>query len=205
MTVMEAPSKRTKRKQAPVSRPFPPKQGNWNYDAYTQLPDNGMRYEVIGGELFMSPAPRPKHQDAILNLSYLFTGWVKKNKSGKIYIAPIDVRLPDLADPVQPDILFIRKDNLSIIKDQFIEGIPDLTVEIFSPGSKGYDSRKKFELYAQAGVKEYWMVDPDACTVDIYVLRGEAYALLGHFTAADEAYSEVLDGFSVPVREICGT
>lgn len=205
MTVMEAPSKRTKRKQAPVSRPFPPKQGNWNYDAYTQLPDNGMRYEVIGGELFMSPAPRPKHQDAILNLSYLFTGWVKKNKSGKIYIAPIDVRLPDLADPVQPDILFIRKDNLSIIKDQFIEGIPDLTVEIFSPGSKGYDSRKKFELYAQAGVKEYWMVDPDACTVDIYVLRGEAYALLGHFTADDEAYSEVLDGFSVPVREICGT
>lgn len=205
MTVMEAPSKRTKRKQAPVSRPFPPKQGNWNYDAYTQLPDNGMRYEVIGGELFMSPAPRPKHQITSYELGFSFGVFVKQHKLGRILTAPIDVRLPDLADPVQPDILFIRKDNLSIIKDQFIEGIPDLTVEIFSPGSKGYDSRKKFELYAQAGVKEYWMVDPDACTVDIYVLRGEAYALLGHFTAADEAYSEVLDGFSVPVREICGT
>ncbi len=202
MTVMDPPSKR---KKAPVQRQFPPQQGEWNYEAYTRLPDNGMRYEIIGGELFMSPAPRPKHQDAILNLSHALVGWVKKNKLGKIYIAPIDVRLPELADPVQPDLLFIRQENLSIIKDQFIEGIPDLTAEIFSPGSKGYDRRKKFELYAQAGVKEYWMVDPEACTVEIYVLRGEAYALLGSFTADDEAYSEVLDGFSVPVREICGT
>ena len=60
MTVMEPPSKR---KKAPVQRQFPPQQGEWNYEAYTRLPDNGMRYEIIGGELFMSPAPRPKHQD----------------------------------------------------------------------------------------------------------------------------------------------
>ncbi|HNB52979.1 MAG TPA: Uma2 family endonuclease [Anaerolineales bacterium] len=202
---MEAPSKKNKRKKAPVVRQFPPKQGAWNYEAYTHLPDNGMRYEVIGGELFMRPAPRTKHQIASAELQFALTLFVKQHKLGRVLYAPIDVRLPDLADPVQPDILFIRTDNLSIIKDQFIEGIPDLTVEIFSPGSKGYDSRKKFELYAQAGVKEYWMVDPDACTVEIYVLRGEAYALLGQFTAADEAYSEVLNGFSVPVREICAS
>jgi Uma2 family endonuclease len=202
---MEAPSKSTKRKKAPVTRQFPPKQGNWNYEAYTRLPDNGMRYEVIGGKLFMSPAPRTKHQITSAELAFSFTLFVKQHKLGRVLDAPMDVRLPDLADPVQPDILFISKDRLDIIKEMFIEGVPELVAEIVSPGSKDYDRRTKFQLYAQAGVKEYWMVDPDACTVEIYVLRGNAYALLGTFSADDEAYSEVLDGFSVLVREICAS
>jgi len=199
MTVMEAP--RSKKKAS--KRYVPPKQGEWTYEDYARLPDNGVRYEIIGGELYMSPAPRTKHQIASYELGFAFGLFVKRHKLGRILVAPIDVRLPDLADPVQPDIVFILKARLHIIKEKSIEGAPDLIVEILSPGTEGYDRRTKFQLYARAGVKEYWMVDPDTCTMEIYVLRGEAYALLGSFGPDDEAYSEVLAGFSVPVSEIC--
>jgi Uma2 family endonuclease len=185
-----------------IERYFPPAQGDWTYDDYARLPDNGARYEVIRGELFMSPAPRPVHQEISGNLFAEIHFFLRKHKLGRVYSAPIDLVLEEIATPVQPDIVYIPQNKLDMIKDIRIEGTPDLVVEIISPSSVRHDRHNKFYLYLEAGVSEYWLIDPTEKTVEIYVLRGEAYALLGSFGLKDEAYSEVLQGFSVMVSDI---
>ena len=185
------------------ARQWPPLQGEWTYDDYTQLPDNGMRYEVIKGELYMSPAPSPKHQQIILKLAIAMSQFVHADQLGEIYQSPIDVKTSDFAGVVQPDLLFIASKQLDIVQETLIEGVPDLIVEVLSPGNPLHDRRIKFELYAQAGVREYWLIDPDARTVEIYVLRGQAYAPLGNFGIGQQTRSEVLEGFVVDVEKIC--
>lgn len=150
----------------------------------------------------MVPAPRAVHQEVIANLSIELGLFLRQHKLGKFYPAPIDVVMGDSATPVQPDVVFIRQENLGIVKDK-IEGVPDLLVEVLSPGSRVMDRRKKFELYARVGVAEYWLVDPDECLVEVYVLRGRAYALLGQFAAEDTVQSELLPDLQIPIANIC--
>jgi Uma2 family endonuclease len=182
---------------------WPPPQGEWTYEDYARLPDNGMRYEVIEGDLYMSPAPRPKHQEVIVALLGHLLEYLKQKPIGKILVSPIDVILPDLANPVQPDLVFISKEQSHIVKEQFIEGVPDLIVEVLSPGNPAHDRRIKFRIYAQAGVPEYWIIDPEAGTVEINLLRGEAYAVAGSFGRDEKVHSEVLPGFTMLVSEVC--
>jgi Uma2 family endonuclease len=99
--------------------------------------------------------------------------------------------------------LFIAKGRLDIVGEARIEGVPDLIVEVLSPGNEAHDRRLKFELYAQSGVGEYWMVDVETCAIEIYVLRGQAYALLGRFGRGDTTRSEVLRGLAIPVADVC--
>jgi Uma2 family endonuclease len=183
---------------------WPPSQGAWTYDDYIGLPDNGMRYEVIEGNLYMTPAPRTKHQLAVARLHGCFWDYLKEHHEGDVYFSPLDLIIPGFATPVQPDLLFISKEHLDMVKENFIEGVPDLVIEVLSPpGSPMHDRRTKFDIYARAGVREYWIVDADACTVEVYVLRGLAYALLKSFGSDETACSEVLSGFHVPVGMIC--
>ncbi len=194
---------RSSQKAKQATRWYPPLQGKWTYADYLYLPDDKMRYEVIGGNLYMSPAPRPNHQFVLGELFTLFQEYVKKNQLGRVYISPIDVVMPPFATPVQPDMLFISQDRLNIVAETRIEGIPDLVVEVLSPGNIAHDMETKFKAYADAGVKEYWIVDADNCTIQVNVLRGRAYAPLGHFAAEEEAFSELLPDFKVRVNEIC--
>ncbi len=189
--------------EAVSERYWPPPQGEWTYEDYTRLPENGLRYEIIKGELLMTPAPLPKHQRIIANLYGYLWEYLRHQPVGEVFFAPIDVNLPGLASPVQPDLLFIANDRLGIIKERFIEGPPDLIMEVLSAGSEMHDRRTKFELYARAGVREYWLVDPDRRAIEIYVLRGQAYAPLGSFGVEAETRSEVLPGFAVKVGEVC--
>jgi len=182
---------------------WPPPQGEWTYEDYARLPSDGMRYEVINGELHMTPAPRPQHQKAIFILAGRFWEYLQRKPVGEAYVAPIDVILPGRASPVQPDLLFIARDRLAIVTEDLIEGTPDLIVEVLSPSNPWHDRRTKYQLYARAGVREYWIVDPQERTVDIYVLRGRAFAPLGSFGPDENIRSEVLADFSVPVGEIC--
>ena len=119
---------------------WPPPQGKWTYDDYTRLPNNGMRYEVIEGELYMSPAPNPQHQRVIVALLRHLLEYLQQQPIGEVLISPIDVILSNnLAAPVQPDLLFIAKDRLDIVKEKSIEGVPDLIVEVLSPGNPAHD------------------------------------------------------------------
>jgi Uma2 family endonuclease len=109
----------------------------------------------------------------------------------------------DMATPVQPDIIFISTDRLEIITKKRIEGVPDLVIEILSPRSVGYDRRTKYDLYAEAGVRAYWIVDPANCTADDFVLRGNVYVPFGHFGRDGHIQSELLPDLRTPLADIC--
>ena len=180
-----------------------PPQGQWTYDDYAHLPNDGWKYEVMRGELYMSPAPRPLPQRVSGNLTFEFQRFVRAGDLGQVLTAPIDVILPrNLGTPVQPDILFIRRDNLGIIGETTIDGVPDLVVEILSPSNWIDDRRTKFAVYAEAAVEEYWIVDPKAVTVEVFRLVDERYEILDSYGPGDTVSSLVLSGFSIAVDEI---
>lgn len=177
-------------------------QGCWTYDTYAAIPDDGNRYEIIDGVLYMSPAPNMSHQGASANLFGRLYIHVQLGGRGRVYAAPTDVELPSLRYRlVQPDIVVILSRNLSIIEHQKVVGTPDLVVEILSPGTAQYDRRRKQEAYAHAGVLEYWLTDPDAQTVEVLILIDGAYVSAGVFEGDARLPSRVLPEFDVAVRE----
>ncbi|MCG3118042.1 MAG: hypothetical protein ALAOOOJD_00175 [bacterium] len=186
----------------PAAHPWPP-QGKWTYEDYCRLPDDGWIYEIIGGELFMSSAPLTIHQRCKGNLFSAFWNFADENGAGMVLDAPTDVLLSGFASPVQPDIIFVAKERLDIVKDERVEGAPDIIVEVLSPGNWLVDRRDKFKVYAQAGVREYWIVDPKARTIELFCLHGGVYALIGKYGAGDTVRSEVLPGFAVKVEAVC--
>ncbi len=185
-----------------TEREWPP-QGKWTYEDYCRLPADGWIYEVIEGELYMSPAPLTIHQWAKLKLASRFLDFAETHNTGRVLDAPTDVLLPGLATPVQPDVIFVVKERLDIIKEERVEGAPDIVVEVLSPSNWLVDRRKKFEIYAKAGVREYWIVDPKARTIELFCLRGSTYTLIGKYSVGETVRSEVLPGFEVKVEDVC--
>lgn len=181
---------------------WPPAQEHWTYEDWLKLPDDGYRYEVIDGVLHMSPPPRTRHQRISARLVGFLIDFLKRHPLGEILYAPVGVRLPNQPVPVEPDILFIKRERLDIITEEYVEGAPDLIIEILSPSNWLYDRREKMQAYQTAGVTEYWIVDPRAKTVEIYALEAGAYLLLGQYKPGEVAQSQVLPGFGTPVVDI---
>src|SRR6185436_2105450 len=182
-----------------------PSQGSWTYEAYLRLPDDGRRYEVIRGLLYVSPAPSYDHQYTVAQFVYLFTAFVKKKRLGVVLGAPFDVRLPErIADPVQPDVLFIRREQQPRSGDLRFDGVPDLAVEILSPGNWRYDRNIKLAAYRDAGIPETWLVDPISRTVEVYVLdpARPGYALRERRSEGETVGSAVLQGLQIEVAEL---
>ena len=144
------------------------------YDDLLETPDDGNRYEIIGGELIVSPSPTPKHQLALRNLFLLVHEHSRKDDAGEVFFAPLDVRFHP-HDIVEPDLLFIRKERLHLIEEKLIEGAPDLVVEVLSPSSRRRDQVRKMALYARSGVEEYWIADPENNDLLIYTLADGQY------------------------------
>jgi len=165
------------------------------YAEYAAMPDDGHRYQVIEGELVMTPAPNEAHQRFLRNLIRVLDGYVHANKAGEVFFAPLDVVLFDV-NVVQPDALFISKDRMNIITETNVQGAPDLVVEVLSPGTAHLDRTDKRDLYARFGVREYWLVSPEAGTIEVLTLREGAYARLGLFGSGDTVKSDVLSGLS---------
>lgn len=128
-------------------------------EVFKMLPE-GTRAELIDNSLYMSPAPTTSHQGIVTILSAELYLFINRKKLGLVFISPIDVYLNN-KNAFQPDILFISNQNQSIVKDDGIYGAPDLVIEILSAGTKKLDLTKKKDTYEKAGVKEYWVVDPE--------------------------------------------
>ncbi|HEU0115768.1 MAG TPA: Uma2 family endonuclease [Thermomicrobiales bacterium] len=155
----------------------------------------GDRVELIDGVAYVTPAPRPVHQFIAQNLNRLLDRHIQAGKLGQLATAPVDVRLSE-TDVVQPDLLFISQARLSIAGDVAIEGAPDLAVEILSPGTRGRDLGAKRDLYARAGVREYWLIDPVAGTIAMLTLRDGRYEAIPA-DAAGAFHSALLPGLVV--------
>jgi len=180
-----------------------PEQGQWTYDDWRSLPDDGTRYEVIDGTLFMAPPPSVAHQKTSNGLAYLLTDYVYKNNLGQIFTALIGVHLPNQDVPLQPDIVFVARSNEEIIGSQYIEGVPDLVIEILSPSNWPYDRNEKFLTYQQVGVLEYWIVDYRAKTVERFSLdEGEYLLWKGIRHVGENVTSQVLAGLEIAVADI---
>jgi Uma2 family endonuclease len=171
----------------------------WSYEDYAFLPAE-LRCEIIDQSLFMAPSPTSDHQNSIGNLFSLIQSFVRKNKAGTVFPAPMDVVL-DKNNVVQPDIIFIAKDNSAIIKD-VIKGVPDCLIEIISPGYVKYDRVMKYNLYEKFGVKEYWIVDPGNQVVEIFTLESKKYKLHSYTEVKGKVQSKVIKGLGVEVKKI---
>ena len=192
------------RAMAVEERPWPPPQGQWTYQDYLHLPDDGMQYEIIKGVLYMVPAPTTEHQRASRNLEFQMWEFARRHHLGEVFDAPTDVYLPGQETPVQPDILFVAAGRAGIIQERGIEGAPDLVVEILSPRTWWQDRKIKLPLYEETGVPECWIVDPDQGTIEVYGLERGVYALLGHWGRGEVVVSRVLPGFQVAVDQVLG-
>ncbi len=172
-----------------------------NYDDLRLFPDDGKRHELIDGEHIMSPAPKTKHQNVVSNLLALLHTFVRAHKIGRVFAAPFDIVFSDY-DVTEPDILFISREREKIITEDNVRGAPDLIVEILSPSTADIDRKVKYALYEKYGVREYWIIAPDAEIVQIFALRTGAFELLGNFSGKQEIRSEVLSGFVSRAEEI---
>ncbi len=175
------------------------KKHDLTYWEYTLLPDDGKRYEILEGELQMTPSPKTKHQVVIGNLFVAISLFLKKNKIGKVFVAPFDVILSQ-NNVVEPDIIFISNENSDIITEDNIQGSPDMLVEILSPSTEKNDRVKKKTIYEKYGVKEYWIVDPENEYVEIYTLKENNYQLLHSVMKDGVINSKVIKGFSIQAQ-----
>ncbi len=180
---------------------YPSNQKIFTYEDYLKLSDDGNRYEIINGELIMTPAPIPRHQIVSMELVFQLKPFVDKHQLGLIFHPPCDVLLTE-KDLVQPDIFFIAKENQKIISEKNIQGSPDLIVEILSPITAYYDLIEKKELYGKFGVKEYWIVDPKKQWVEIYILEDNKYKLHQRGDKSGKIQSFLLKRFEIELKNI---
>lgn len=153
------------------------------------------RVETIGGLRYeLQPSPKLDHQVLVTALWNALDSAC--HTSGIVVVAPMDVHF-DANNIVQPDIIFIANENMHIIRNKQIYGVPDLLVEILSPGSGKHDKFRKRNLYEEFQVREYWIVDPVLKTVDRFVLTEDKLQLVMTYNEEERITSELLPCVSV--------
>lgn len=168
-------------------------------EEYMNLPDDGFRYDMIDGVLHLAPSPFSAHSDYAGNFSGLLWNYFRIKPIGKFF-PELDVYLPDGGDTVRPDITAVLNENKKII-GKWIFGTPDLVCEVLSESTRAYDLGKKADRYLLNGVKEFWIIDSDAKTVQVWKNRKTEWKK----EEAPELFSEVLDGFSLNCNDFFGT
>lgn len=170
-------------------------------EEYYQLPEGPPYFQLIDGELFMSPSPHFYHQEILLNIAFAIRSYLRTNPIGKVIVAPSDVEF-DKDNVFQPDVFFIRKERLGIVDKHGSKGPPDLVVEVISGSTGRLDLGPKRMVYAQTGVLEYWVVLPDARTVEIYRLPESADQPAQSLEGNSSLITPLLPGLELPLAEI---
>ncbi len=170
----------------------------WTYDELlAEVPESNQPSELWDRELITWPLPSYDHQKIALRFGRLLHDWVSERKLGKVIAAPIDMVLSPRRVP-QPDISFVSTERRDIIQRSLM-GPADLVAEIISPGGRTRDRIEKRDLYEQYAVKEYWIIDPEAQTVEVLSLQQGQYVLAVRAARGEEAASRLLEGFAVSV------
>ncbi len=173
----------------------------FTYEDYKLLPED-KRFEMIEGELLVTPAPSTRHQMILVRILVRLVNFVTAGRLGQVLPSPTDVILSD-DTVVQPDILFISRERLAIMDPKGgVRGAPDLVVEVLSPSTAGRDRILKRKLYAKYGVKEYWIVDPDACSIEVLIYSPGGMELWQAFLAGSSLTSPLMDGLTVSLDDL---
>jgi Uma2 family endonuclease len=171
------------------------------YDDLCLLPNDGKRYEIIEGELLVTPAPRILHQVVVTQLAAALLTHAKRHGLGQVFVAPVDIVFSEF-DVVEPDIVYISKARASVLTEKNVQGAPDLAVEVLSETTERIDRTTKLKLYGKFGVQEYWIIDPHGPTAEIYRRGQEGLALVAKLTATDALTSDLFPGFSLLLKRL---
>jgi len=177
-----------------------PRYAMLDYDDYCTFPNDGKRYEIIEGDLHVSPSPVTIHQRISMFLSARLYDHCEDNRLGEVIAAPMDVVF-SRHSVVQPDLIFISNERAGIVTEKNIQGSPDLIVEILSD-DREHDLETKRRLYARQNVTEYWVVDPKKKQVLVFRRPGRARFFRPPVTVKRTLASPLLPGFSLDLREL---
>jgi Uma2 family endonuclease len=169
---------------------------NYTVDDYWLFPEDNIRREIIDGELYVSASPFRKHQTAVGNLYYHLRAYLEMHPLGTLLLAPFSVVLSP-TDVVEPDLLYVAAERSAILTDKGVQGAPDLVVEVLSSKTRRVDETVKRDLYARAGVREYWLVDTDERSMRIWRAGGRGFA-----DQPDPLESALFPGFSLPFSRL---
>ena len=177
----------------------------YTYADYKSLPESmDRRYELLGGELYRVPAPTTRHQRVSQRIELVLFTHVEARELGEVFHAPVDVVFGQgrEREVAQPDIVFITSERSHIVTEAEIAGAPDLVIEILSPGTEKRDRSYQKTLYARYGVREYWIVDPKANTVEAYALAAQGYGAPQVYSGADTLQSPLLPELRIPLQDV---
>lgn len=174
-----------------------PRQGDWTYETYYAMTEESVLYEVVRGVLVKKPMPDLAHQEAVGAICYELCMLIKRKQLG-VALLPVDVVLSP-QDVFQPDMLVVLNEHRERIQERCILGAPDLVVEVILPGSKLYDRVNKHMAYEQAGIPEYWLVDPRKQSIELFALESGKYHSLGTFSGEQMLPSRIVPQMTIPV------
>jgi len=177
-----------------------PNQGDWTYNQYIALPDDGKRYEIANGILLLAPSSTGSHQDTVGEVFFHLRSHVKLPGLGLVSQAPSVVELSS-KDVFQPDIFVVMDVNLDRVQEKKFVGAPDLVVEVASPGTVAFDRLTKYDTYERTGVPEYWIVNLERRTVEVFVLEGGKFQSLSVFHGDQRVPSRLISWLSVRVEQ----
>ena len=179
--------------------------GRLTYDDFLLFPDDGLRHEIIGGAHYVTPSPNMRHQELVLRLCLALGNHLEDRPDrGHLFVSPFDVVF-SFHDVVEPDLVFVAPDQLDILTAQNIQGTPALVIEVLSPSTRTRDREVKRRLYDRAGVREYWLVDPDRNSVIVYRRTTDgAFPALALLTAGAQDLLEtpLVPGWSVSLTRL---
>jgi len=171
------------------------------YDDYALLPQDRNRYEILDGELYVTPSPSYGHQLAVYRLATFLGSHVEAKGLGQVLFAPLDVLLAE-TNIVQPDILFLSRGKIPPGKAKNIQVAPDLVVEVLSESTAEQDRLHKKRIYARHGVPHYWIVDPENRTLEVFELAGAEYRPAGSLAGEALAASSLFPGLAIPLARL---
>jgi len=174
------------------------------YDDFVLFPDDGKRHELIDGEHYVTPSPNIGHQRILGHLHVLIATWLESHTIGQVFLSPLDVVFTQF-DVVEPDLVYCSNQRAAqILTPQNVQGVPELVVEIASPGTRRRDETVKRRLYERSGVSEYWMIDPEVDVVRVYRREGEAFGRASELSRerGDVLITPLLPGLEMPLARI---
>ena len=173
----------------------------FTYEDLQHIPTDRNRYEIVDGELFVTPSPITLHQRIVINLSAQLWQHVRKHRLGEVFVAPLDVVF-SFSTVLEPDVIFVSRSRLHIIGEKNISGPPDLVVEVLSESTAKLDREIKPKQYALYGVSEFWRVDPFERTVEIFRLKEGEYELAARLEFEENLTSPLFPGLILPVSSL---
>ncbi|MEM1123732.1 MAG: Uma2 family endonuclease [Bacteroidota bacterium] len=176
------------------------------YQEYKQLEfeDNDLFiYELLNGTIMRKSSPTIQHQRIVRKITRAIENFLDDNPMGEVLFAPLDVVLSE-KDATQPDVLFISNEKKAILneEEQVVIGVPDILVEVLSPGSIRRDKIDKKNIYERVGVPEFWIVDPFSKTIEVLKLVKGQYDLFDFEEATGSIKSSVLQGFELDLEKV---